>query len=55
MTHLTGGLPDEWNVIETTKRFRRWTGKTRCSAFVDLSELADGKIRMDNIYVANLR
>ena len=24
MTHLTGGLPDEWNVIKTTKRFKRW-------------------------------
>jgi hypothetical protein len=55
MTHLTGGLPDEGNILKGTKRFKRWKGRVRSSGFVDLSEYGSGKIRMDNIYVIQLR
>lgn len=54
MSHLIGALPAERNVVRTTKGYKRWTGKTRCSGFIDLDQLASGKIRMDSVYLVEL-
>jgi len=55
MTHIVGGLPEAANTIKTTRRFKRWKGRVRCSGFVDLTEFDSGKIRMDKIYQIQLR
>ena len=54
MTHLIGALPAKDNIVKTTRGFKRWKGRVRCSGFVDLPSTGSGGIRMDNIYLIEL-